>query len=139
MASPTIVFVPGFWEGSAPFEKVSSILQGYGFPTRVAALPSTGKISPGNPSMLDDIAAIRSIITKLVESRQEVVMVMHSGGGLLGSSAIEGLGIKARGDAKGCVTKIIFVAAALFPEGAQLQLEILPFLVARVRPNLSHS
>ena len=117
MSSPTILFVPGFWEGPAPFAEVSSLLQGYGFPTEVAALASTGKVSPGNPSMLDDIAAIRDTVTKLVESGKEVVMVMHSGGGFLGSNAIEGLGSKARGEAKGGVIKLVFLAGAVFPEG----------------------
>lgn len=74
-------------------------------------------MSPGNPSMLDDIAAVRSAVTKLVESGKEVVMVMHSGGGFIGSNAIEGLGIKARGEAKGGVIKLVFLAAAVFPEG----------------------
>lgn len=131
MTPPTIVFVPGFWEGSAPFEKISSILQGYGFPTEIAALISTGKISPGNPNMLDDIAAIRSAVRKLVESGQEVIMVMHSGGGFLGSNAIEGLGMMARGEAKGCVTKLIFVAAALYLEG--FQHKPLPFFAINVQ------
>lgn len=130
MSSPTILFVPGFWEGPAPFAQVSSLLRGSGFPTEIAALPSTGKLSPGSPSMLDDIAAIRSAVTKLVESGKEVVMVMHSGGGFVGSNAIEGLGIKARGEAERGVIKLVFLTAAVFPEGFKLQ--PLPFFAIDV-------
>lgn len=130
MSSPTILFVPGFWEGPAPYEHVCSLLERSGFSTEIAALKSTGKVSPGNPTMLDDIAAIRSAVEKLVESGKEVVMVMHSGGGFLGSNAIEGLGTKARGEAKGGVIKLIFVAAAVFPEGFQHQ--PLPFFTVDV-------
>lgn len=85
--------------------------------------------------MLNDIAAIRSTVTKLVESGQEVVMVMHSVGEVLGSSAIEGLGIKTRDGAKGCVFKLVFVTAGLCPEGSQPKFLLL--FVINVRPMLS--
>ena len=117
--APTIVFVPGFWEGSAPFSHVASLLQAEGYPTEIATLPSTGTVSPGNPSMHDDVAAIRSTIINLVEKGQDVVLVLHSAGGFLGSNAIEGLSLKARQEKKlpGGVSKIVFVAGAVFPEG----------------------
>ena len=133
MSTPTILFVPGFWEGPAVFAQVSSLLQGYGFPTETVALASTGKLSPGNPSMLDDIATVRTAATKLVESGQKVVMVMHSGGGFIGSNAIEGLGISARGEAKGGIIKLVFLAGAVFPEG--FKHSPLPFYTIDVRLN----
>lgn len=114
--SPTILFVPGFWEGAAPFADVSSRLQSKGFQTEVALLASTGTTSPGNPSMQDDIAAIRQKVSELVEAGQEIVMVLHSGGGFLGSNAIEGLTAKAQGGKIG-VSQMVFLAAAVFPEG----------------------
>ena len=131
MSTPTILFVPGFWEGPAVFAQVCSLLQGYGFPTESVALASTGKLSPGNPSMLDDIATVRTAATKLVESGKKVVMVMHSGGGLIGSNAIEGLGISARGEAKGGIIKLVFLTAAVFPEG--FKHSPLPFFTIDVR------
>ena len=94
MAS-TIVFVPRMWEGSAPFSHVASLLQAEGYPTEIATLHSTGTVSPGNPSMRDDIAAIRSTIINLVEKGQHVVLVLHSAGEYLGSNAVEGLSLKA--------------------------------------------
>ena len=117
--APTIVFVPGFWEGSAPFLHVVSLLQKEGYSTEIATLPSTGTVSPGNPSMHDDIAAIRSFIINLVEKGQHVVLVLHSAGGFLGSNAIESLSLKARQEKElaGGVSKIVFIAGAVFPEG----------------------
>ena len=117
--APTILFVPGFWEGSAPFLHVASLLQAEGYPTEIATLPSTGTVSPGNPNMYDDIAAVRSTIIKLVEKGQHVVLVLHSAGGFIGSNAIEGLSLKARQEKElpGGVSKIVFVAGAVFPEG----------------------
>ena len=137
MSTPTILFVPGFWEGPAVFAQVSSLLQGYGFPTETVALASTGKLSPGNPSMLDDIATVRTAATKLVESGKKVVMVMHSGGGFIGSNAIEGLGISAGGEAKGGIIKLVFLAGAVFPEG--FKHSPLPFYTIDVRLNFFYS
>jgi len=79
--APTIVFVPGFWEGAEPFAYITSLLQSRGFPCEIVELPSTGTVTPGNPGMHDDIAAIRSAITKLVENGETVVLVPHSAGG----------------------------------------------------------
>lgn len=117
--APTILIVPGFWEGSAPFSHVISLLQSEGYPTEIATIPSTGTVSPGNPGMHDDIAAIRSTVTQLVEKAQHVVLVLHSAGGFLGSNAIEGLSLKARQEKHlpGGVSKIVFLTGAVFPEG----------------------
>ncbi|TVY48645.1 hypothetical protein LOCC1_G003961 [Lachnellula occidentalis] len=118
--TPTILFVPGYWEGPATFEHVISLLVSQGYPTEITELVSTGTTSPGNPSMLDDIAAIRLEVQKLVqEEEKDVILVVHSIAGMLGPSAIEGLGSKVRSDAglKGGVRKIVFLAAAAAPEG----------------------
>lgn len=117
--APTVLYVPGFWEGSAPFSHVASLLEAQGCPTEIATLPSTGTVSPGNPSMKDDIAAIRSPVTNLVEKGQYVVLVLHSAGAFLGSNAIEGLSLKARQEKplRGGVSKIVFLAGAVSPVG----------------------
>lgn len=117
--APTIVFVPGFWEGAEPFARVTSLLQSQGYPTQVIELPSTGTVSPGNPGMYDDITAIRSAVTKLVENGETVILVPHSAGGFLASNAIKGLGIQVRreNNLMGGVSKIVFLTGAIFPEG----------------------
>jgi hypothetical protein len=117
--APTIIFVPGLWEGPTVFEKVTSILQSQGYTTQAASLVSTGTTSPGNPTMNDDIANIRSTISKVVEAEQEVLLVLHSAGGFLGSAAFEGLTTKARKEKgmKGGVVKILFIAAGILPLG----------------------
>ncbi|PYH91652.1 alpha/beta-hydrolase [Aspergillus ellipticus CBS 707.79] len=112
--APTLLIVPGFWEGPSVFENVASLLRADGFTTEIATLPSTGTVSPGNPTMADDIAAIRAHLTQIVERDEEVILVLHSAGGFLGSAAME-------------VVKIVFVAGAVFPEGYEHQ--PLPFAV----------
>ena len=117
--APTILFVPGFWEGSAPFSDVASLLQAQGYPTEIATLPSTGTVSPGNPSMKDDIDAIHSTVTKIVDKGHHVVLVLHAEGGTLGSAAIKGLSLAARREKRleGGVSMIVFVVGSIFAEG----------------------
>ena len=116
--APTIVFVPGFWEGVEPFARVTSLLQSQGHPTEIVELPSTGTVSPGNPGMHDDIAAIRSAVTKPVEKGENFVLVPHSAGGFLASNAIEKLGLQARREKSlGGGIKIIFLTGAVPPKG----------------------
>jgi hypothetical protein len=77
--APTIIIVPGLWEGPTVFNRVTSLLQSQGYATQIASLISTDTTSPGNPSMNDDITNIRSTISKPVEADQEV-LVLHSAG-----------------------------------------------------------
>lgn len=70
--------------------------------------------------MRDDETAIRSALKKLVEEEEkEVVMVMHSAGGFLGSAAVEGLGRKERvaKGLRGGVGKLVFLAAGVADVG----------------------
>lgn len=60
-------------------------------------------------------------------------MVMHSVGGILGSNAIEGLRLNARGVKEGGVVKLVFLTAAVFPEG--FKHGPLPFMEFDVRSN----
>lgn len=80
---PTVIFVSGFWEGNAGvFSKVATTLQrANGISTVTLSLTSTGHASPGNPSLQDDIRAIRHGISSVVELGHEVVVVAHSAGG----------------------------------------------------------
>lgn len=129
--APTILFVPGFWEGPTVFNAVSSLLTADGYKTETAVLPSTGTTSPGNPGMKDDIAAIRTHLQDLVSQGEDVVLVLHSAGGFLGSEAMEGLSKKKdRQGEKGGVLGIVFLSGAVFPEGYEHQ--PLPFAVVDV-------
>ena len=132
-APTTILFIPGYWEGPKPFQNLSSLLQASGLATETATLPSTGTTSPSNPGMHDDIAAIRKVVSKLVEEEQrDVVMVLHSAGGFLGANATEGLDVPAR-KAKGLVggvRKMVFLAGGVLPVGVKHQ--PLPFFKIEV-------
>ena len=134
MATPTIIFVPGFWEGPTIFDTVASTLNAQGYDTAYAPIASTGHASPGNPTILDDIQQIRRVIEPHVLAGQEVVLVCHSSGGCMGSAAIKDLDYKtrrARGE-KGGVVKLVFLTAGILPQG-DIFPDILPFHDIQVR------
>lgn len=118
----TLLFVPGYWEGGAPFHALQLRLAPLGYLTHIAPRPSTDFPAEANPSpsMSADVTAIRACLTDLVEiSGKEVLLVLHSAGGFLGAEAMKGLDVKARESQglKGGVRGIIFVAAGVVTEG----------------------
>lgn len=123
MSLPHILFVPGFWEGTTVYDSVLSSLHAHNYSAQTVPLASTGCASPGNPSMKDDVASIRSAIAPFVErDEREVLLVLHSASGFLGSMAIDGLSCKEREvrGKKGGVKKIVFLSAAVWQEGFRL-------------------
>jgi alpha-beta hydrolase superfamily lysophospholipase len=134
MVKPAIVFVPGLWEGAQIYSEIATTLSSHGYNTHFAPLVSTGKPSPGNPTMLDDVDAVRSVIEPLVYAGNEVLVVCHSAGGFIGSAAIEGLTLQKRKEEgkQGGVGKLAFLAAGLFPEGMRHP-ESLPCSIFQVR------
>jgi pimeloyl-ACP methyl ester carboxylesterase len=120
MGKPTILFVPGLWEGPSVFTTVIHSLHTLSYPTQTISLPSTGSNSPGNPTMRDDEATVRSVLQKLiVEEEKDVMMVMHSAGGFLGSAATEGLDRKKREKEgkRGGVVRCVFLCAGVAEVG----------------------
>ena len=117
--TPTILLVHGFWEGPDVYAEITSQLAQQDLRTHAVTLPSLGKESPGNPGMKDDIAHIRKEVTILADEGKEIVMVLDSGAGFLGSNAVEGLSLASReaNNQSGGVSKIVFISAAVFPEG----------------------
>ncbi|KAL8702624.1 MAG: hypothetical protein Q9201_004202 [Fulgogasparrea decipioides] len=120
MSFPHILLIPGFWEGPSVYDAVLSSLQAHNYSAQTIPLASTGRPSPNNPSMKDDVAFIRSVIAPVVEQEEkDVLLVLHSAAAFLGSMAIEGLDLKERAamGKKGGVKKIVFLAGAVWPEG----------------------
>ena len=119
MSKPTLVFIPGLWEGPTAFSKVVNILKAeYNYPTVVIPLTSTGTSPPDVKTFLDDVNAIRESVETLVNEGKEIVFIMHSAGAFTGSQAINHLSLayrKERGEAGG-VRKLVYLCGALLPQ-----------------------
>ncbi len=73
-------------------------------------------------TMQDDTAAIKAVISSVVDSGKEVVLVMHSYGGFPGTEATEGLGkadLQKQGK-EGGVLALVYVAAWMPPVGKSI-------------------
>lgn len=142
--SPSLFIVPGIWEGPEAFEPLRSSLAAQGL-TRVhiSSLRSTGTSSSADGkciSMEDDMQAIAEDLARFVqqEAPRQVVALLHSAGGFLGSQAIKDLTVASLSKLgkQGGVSGIIFLTAAIAPEGHEHSPK--PFMEFSVRPKLSH-
>ncbi|KAL1882187.1 hypothetical protein Daus18300_000673 [Diaporthe australafricana] len=86
--SPKVVFilVPGAWHTASTWEKVTPLLQEQGHGAIAVTLPTTS----GNPAATfgDDVAVVRDLILSEVRHGHQVVVVVHSYGGVVGESAL---------------------------------------------------
>ena len=121
-SAPAVVIIPGFWEGFEIWEVAANKIASTGYECTIIQLPSTGTVSSNGTTMYDDIYTIQEILENIIErDGKEIVLVMHSIGGLLGSNAIEGMSLaerKAKGESGG-VRRLLFLSAELLPEGAR--------------------
>jgi len=56
----------------------SSILEAQGFSTKISVLHSIGTTSAGNPGMKDDIAGVRAVVEKHIDTNEDDILVLHS-------------------------------------------------------------
>ncbi|KAH6659019.1 Alpha/beta hydrolase fold-1 [Truncatella angustata] len=118
---PTVVFLPGAWHLPNCFDLVRHDLESLGYETEAVAFPSVGT-EPPNKGLADDAAAARSVIERLVDQGKQVVLAVHSYGGLVGANAVEGLGYKQRAKEgkKGGVILFAYIAAFVVGKGGSL-------------------
>lgn len=138
-SKPTIVIVPGAWQLATTYEPFAALLRKSGFDSQVVALPSTGGTKLPLAGLPEDIAAIRAVLTPLVDAGKAVVLLTHSAGGVSGSAALKGLDVRTReaaGLGAGGVVRLIFMTAFMVPKGSSLMDMLggqpLPWMVVEV-------
>ncbi|KAI4597496.1 hypothetical protein KJ359_004198 [Pestalotiopsis sp. 9143b] len=108
---PTVVLVPGAWLPASAYAAWTARLEQDGHRTATTPYPSSDP--SGDAHDLDvagDAAAVRAALLRLLddEDHGDVVLVMHSYGGMPGSSAAAGLPR---------ILGLVYVAAFVVPEG----------------------
>jgi pimeloyl-ACP methyl ester carboxylesterase len=124
LTKPTFVLVPGSFSPPSWYEKVTPFLEKAGYENVVVPLPSAnseGKYKTP-PTMTDDAASIKAVISDLVNNGKEVIIVMHSYGGYPGTEATGGL---AKADRQkqgkdGGVVALVYVAGWMPPVGKSI-------------------
>ena len=120
MAKPILVFIHGAFFPASCWESVRSSLEKHSYETVAISLPGVG-VGSTVTSHLEDTATIRKVLLLLIEEQQrDVILVMHSYGGVPGSEAVEGLEKSKRERDTGGVIHCMYIAAYLVPVGASL-------------------
>lgn len=121
MSNQIFVFSLGAWIVPTVFDATRSHLESLGFPSACPAHPSIGA-EPPSLTLEDDVESLRGVMTAYVDEGRDVIVVAHSYGGVVASSAVEGLTKTARVEAgkPGGVIKVIYVAAFALDKGQSL-------------------
>lgn len=111
---PVIVGVPGMWHPASCFDDVAAILRerGYSFVGHDAPGIASGDASQMTIDS-DSDALRKDVLIPLVSQGKDIVLLMHSYGGLYGSNAVQGLSKLERKSAgqQGGVVGLIYVTA----------------------------
>ena len=125
---PTTVIVHGAWHQPAHFAPFMQKLEAAGYPCICPQQPTFGLSSEQmrtGPTLQDDAKHLRKVLEQLIEvDEREVVVLMHSYGGVVGTEGVHAsLGAKQRRaqGRKGGVVKMVFMCAFLLPPGSSLR------------------
>ena len=124
MTKPTILLIPGAWFHPSTYDNFLALLQERSFPTAYGSYPSLNASDPMNTDAISDTNYVLShSLLPLVETEgKDVIVLMHSYGGVPGSGAAKGLGKGQRKEQgkKGGVVGLIYISGFVLPEGASV-------------------
>lgn len=121
MTAPTFIFSLGAWVVPAVFDATRSRLEALGFPSDCPAHPSIGA-EPPTKTLADDVSSLRGVLSAFSDEGRDLVVVAHSYGGVVASSAVEGLSkaVRTQAGKPGGVVKVIYLAAFALDRGQSL-------------------
>lgn len=121
MPKPVFVMAPGAWHGPESFSPVTKFLTKHGYIVETVSLASVGSSVP-RAGFEEDVGIITTAIEHHADMGSDIVLVMHSYGGIPGSSACRGLLKKEpNGSGKtGGVVRLVYIAAFAVNEGVCL-------------------
>ncbi|CEI62218.1 hypothetical protein FVEN_g10284 [Fusarium venenatum] len=119
---PRIVLAAGAWHLASCYDALREALHSRGWKTDSVDYPSVGA-EPPTKGLDDDAAALRSVIERLADDGEQIVLVVHSYGGLVGANAVKGLGYHQRREQglPGGVIMYVYMAAFVAPIGASIR------------------
>ena len=117
-SKPTLLLIPGAWHTASAYSLLIPPLTQHSYPVQALTLPSVGS-NPPPTSIGPDIQHIRNALIPLLDESKDVIVVMHSYGGIPGGSAVKGLSRKEReGEGKkGGVVALVYICAWIIDQG----------------------
>lgn len=117
---PTIVFVAGGFANPSCFDEIAATFGKEGYPTTYATVPSLNSSDARNATTSLDAQHVReNVLLPLINEGKDIILVVHSYGGVVGGAAAYGLG-KSSPSAKGGVIGFLCIPAVLTHEGQTL-------------------
>ena len=114
MSTATVLIVGGAWHTADYLHPLSKVFEDDGYPTKIIGLPSVG----ANPPATDfdgDVKAVRDAATQLITEKKDIIAILHSMGGIIGTEALHGLG-KASTNGPGVIA-LVYMASMLPKKG----------------------
>lgn len=119
---PAFVLVGGVSHTPVFFNALIKELNGHGYEAHAVSCPTVGRNTVGT-TQKDEVKAIQDAVAHFVDDRhQDVVLVLHSYGGWLGSRAVRGFDKESREKQgkKNGIVEVVFIAAFLLPDNAKM-------------------
>lgn len=111
---PVIVIVPASFSPLSLYTKVVEGLDREGYSAVLIQLPSVGtRASLPGATMTEDAEYIKNVTTELADRGENVVLVMHSYGGICGTESTKGVTDVERRQAqkKGGITGLLYISS----------------------------
>ena len=119
-STPTILIVHGAWHHPAYFQSLIKALHERKYDISCPRLPTCNNAVPLNKTLEDDVKLIHDTATELADEGKEIVALMHSYGGIVGTDALYDLSFQSRTKSglKGGVRRLLYMCAFV-PQGGQ--------------------
>ena len=113
---PTFVFVCGAWLNTSYYDPLVRALSDAGYDS-VVVTPRCLNSKPPSTSFQPDVDAVKEVITDLVEKNIDVILVVHSYGGAVGTEAVGAL-VDSKPEYATRIKRLVHVAT-MFPVWGQ--------------------
>lgn len=116
---PAIVLVHGAWHVPEQYSDFIQHLQQAGFEVSCPLLPTCDGTKRLDGNMFGDAQVVRSQVISLIDNSREVIMLLHSYGGAVGTEAVKGLSMSERATEKlhGGVIRLIYMCGFMLQVG----------------------
>lgn len=121
MSNPTIVLIHGGMHDDSCFAPLTAALNARSYPTVTGPLPTVSSPTPKSVDLSTDVDYVRStLLAPLLDEGKDIVIAMHSYGGVVGASAVQGLckTERVKEGKKGGVLGLVFIVALIVPVGS---------------------
>jgi pimeloyl-ACP methyl ester carboxylesterase len=126
-SKPVVVIVPASFSPPSLYQQVVDDLDGHGYTATTITLLSVTNDRPIPPAtLIDDADHIKSVTSKLVDEGKDIIMVMHSYGGVCGTEAVHDI-IKSKRvqDGKdGGVIELLYISSPVPRVGGSVATEM---------------